>query len=542
MESTFQTIKGRYTIAFGTMAAVFLIVVLAAYQLVHYLQHNMNKYAEGIFLVQNADRDLYQSRLSLTHLLFTKTPTEADTRQSLESVVDNAMQAKERMQSFRSISSDVSNIALHLNSFDVLFRSWEQSTQEILDLYQQGKLDEASLLYATSNAADFTNLRSKYDTAEQLIDRYSQEEQVRINEVTDRFKLGVTTLALTVLILSLLLAWFAPKNISAAIKRVTLGVRNISRGDGDLTKRINSKKKDETGELSRELDNFVAKLSGIIREVRYGTEHIREEMKHLDQASTQSAQLSERQNETLEFIVSAIEEMAGATKDVARNAADTVAQVDTLNNRSDAGLIMLDQSVDKLNQLSAQINHAYGVIQSLSKQSDNIVSVLDVILNIAEQTNLLALNAAIEAARAGEQGRGFAVVADEVRDLASQTQHSTVDIQAMITNLRQGVNEAVNVVTTSVSMVKETESRSKTAKKSIESVKKSSLDIHDYMAQTASATEEQSKVTDEINENLAQLSETSKEVLDISRKINKSVQKTLSNSDNLSSQVRRFTV
>ncbi|TDP01886.1 methyl-accepting chemotaxis protein [Marinomonas balearica] len=542
MENTLNSIRGQYTLAFGALTTLFLILVISAYQLVNYLQNNINKYSESILLVQNADRDLYQSRVSLTHLLFSKSASELDKQQSMQRIFDNAKQAKDRMQNFRAISSDISSITHHLNSFDVLFRSWENGTREIVDLYNKGELNQASLLFTTTNANDFTNVRAKYDIAEQLIDQYSHQEQERINTVTDNFKLGIASFSVLVLISSLLLAWFAPRNMSSAIKRVTQGVKNISRGDGNLTQRINNKKKDETGELSRELDNFVAKLAGIIREVRYGTEHIREEMEYLNQTSNQSAELSERQNETLEFIVSAIEEMAGATRDVAHNASETVNQVNMLNDRSDAGLQMLDRSAVQLNQLSAQIDHAYNVIQSLSKHSENIASVLDVILNIAEQTNLLALNAAIEAARAGEQGRGFAVVADEVRHLASQTQNSTVDIQDMITNLKQGVRDADNVVTKSVSMVKETEYRSEMAKKSIDEVKKSTLEIHDFTAQTASTTEEQSQVTDEITESLTTLAHTSKEVLDISQKINKSVQETLTNSDTLSAQVKRFTV
>lgn len=234
--------------------------------------------------------------------------------------------------------------------------------------------------------------------------------------------------------------------------------------------------------------------------------------------------------------------MGGATRDVAQNAANTVAEVEALNRSADDGVKQLDKAISQLDGLAEQIQGAAGVINQLSERSDKIASVLDVILGISEQTNLLALNAAIEAARAGEQGRGFAVVADEVRNLASKTQASTEDIQKMINDLQSGVSNAVNAITQSVDMAGTSVSLSRNTMESIAVVKASAGRIYDFTAQTASATEEQSKVTDEINENLSSLASMSKDVMNISRRISHSVHETLTNSDELASQVKRFTV
>jgi len=528
----FRTIRGRYTLTFGGLAFIFLVVVVSTEALIHYLQNNMGKYASGASLIQNADRDLYQSRLALSTFLF------AQETQSKEDVLLNAQQAFDRMQQFRQLTGDITEITNLLANFEATYQRWYSSTIEIME-----QNNDASMMgFINDNQTTFMNLRSLYDQSEGLIYKYAALEQQTIDAYVNRFKLIVGILAVAVLLLSISLAWFAPRNISRAIKQVTFGVRQISSGDGDLTRRINSTKSDETGELSRELDGFVARLGSLIGEVRNGCEHIRQEMFNLGKSASESADLSERQNQALEFIVTAVEEMGGATREVAQNATDTVAEVEALNRSADDGVRQLDNAIYQLDNLANQIQGAAAVINQLSERSDKIASVLDVILGISEQTNLLALNAAIEAARAGEQGRGFAVVADEVRNLASKTQASTEDIQKMINDLQSGVNNAVSSITQSVDMADTSVSLSRKTMESITVVKASAGRIYDFTAQTASATEEQSKVTDEINENLSNLANMSKDVMEISKRISHSVHQTLSNSDDLASQVKRFTV
>lgn len=534
-----HTIRGRYTLIFGGLALVFLLVIISTETLISYLQNSIGKYTSGTALIQNADRDLYQSRLALATLVFEKSTTDAKELEDLALL--NAKQALDRMQKFRLLTTDINEISQLLANFDTLYKTWSTGSLKIIQLMKDNP-DAAMILFIDENQANFIKLRSLYDHSEELISKYSELENQAINEFTNTFKVIVAIFAIFVLLLSIALAWFAPRNISKAIKLVTLGVQQISSGDGDLTRRINSTKADETGELSRELDGFVARLGSLIGQVRNGCEHIRQEMFNLGKSASESADLSERQNQSLDFVVTAVEEMGGATREVAQNAADTVAEVEALNRSADDGVKQLDSAIAQLDGLAAQIQSAAGVINQLSERSDKIASVLDVIIGISEQTNLLALNAAIEAARAGEQGRGFAVVADEVRNLASKTQNSTEDIQKMINDLQSGVSNAVNSITQSVDMAGTSVSLSRKTMDSIAVVKTSAGRIYDFTAQTASATEEQSKVTDEINENLSNLSTMSKEVMEISKRISHSVHQTLSNSDELAGQVKRFTV
>ncbi|AEF56158.1 methyl-accepting chemotaxis protein [Marinomonas posidonica] len=538
--SLFQTIRGRYTFAFGGLAVTFLVVVIAAQSLVNYLQNNMGKYASGSSLIQNADRDLYQSRLALASLVFSKHGVDVAEQESI--VLENAQQAYDRMKSFQTMTKDLDEIRDLLINFEDQYQTWHQQVEFIITLTKQYQYDRAIVKLTGENQTSFTQLRNLYDQSEERISEVAAKELESIHAYTENFKLSVAILAVLVLILSVSLAWFAPRNISRSIKRVTYGVHEISAGDGDLTRRINSTKKDETGELSRELDLFVGRLGGIIGEVRNGCEHIREEMVGLGTSAQESAKLSERQHQSLDFVVTAVEEMGGATREVAQNAAQTVDEVQELNRSADQGVEQLTNAINQLDSLAKQIQGAASVIDQLSTRSDRIASVLDVILGISEQTNLLALNAAIEAARAGEQGRGFAVVADEVRELASKTQASTEDIQGMINDLQTGVSSAVNVISESVEMAGSSASLSHQTMEAINTVKQSADRIYDFTTQTASATEQQSKVTDEINENLSALSEMSKDVMEVSKRISHSVNETLANSNELSNRVKRFIV
>ncbi|SBS26181.1 Methyl-accepting chemotaxis protein PctA [Marinomonas spartinae] len=537
---TLSTIRAKYTVAFGILTAVFLGVVIATFILVSYLQSSVGKFADGASLIQNADRDLYQSRLALASLVFDKAAQNPDELKL--KITSNAQQALERMQAFLSMTQDVDEINQALNEFDTLYKSWKDNTMSIIAMVDNKQYDGATLAFVAQNQTHFTSLRNLYDQSEELIDKYSELEQNSIDEYANSFKTFVGILAMIVVAFSVSLAWFAPKNISNSIRRVTFGVQQISSGDGDLTRRINSVKKDETGELSRELDGFVARLGKLIGDVKYGCEHIREEMHNLGESASQSAGLSERQNTALDFIVTAVEEMGGATREVAHNATQTVDEVEALNRCADEGAKQLKASLQQLDDLAKQVSNASSVIEQLSSRSDRIASVLDVILGIAEQTNLLALNAAIEAARAGEQGRGFAVVADEVRNLASKTQDSTADIQNMINDLQSGVTNAVHSISESVKMSTLTVDLTQETAASIDVIKASATRIYDFTTQTASATEQQSKVTDEINQNLSNLADMSKEVLGISRSISESVNETLTNSDALAKQVKRFIV
>lgn len=536
--SWLSTIRARYTLAFTSLSLVFFIVVLASYLLMNFIQHNAGRYSDGTSLIQNADRDLYQSRLALTNLLTMPEVAPETTARWNEDVHSNAKQALERMNEFRRMTADNAEIMQYLANFDTAYQQWQQETIALLD--QTAPTDAARQQQLTQSEAKFHHLRGLYDGAEALIAKYASQERASIATLTQRFEVAVALFSALVLAVSAVLAYVAPKRISSAIKNVSAGVAALSHGDGDLTRRLHSNKSDETGDLSRELDGFIGKLASLVSEVKRGCLLVQQQMQHVDNAAGSASELSKQQDAALDLIVTAIEEMSGATRDVARNAADTVGQVQQLGQVSQQGQQALSVSTERLHLLSQQVQQASEVIRALSNHSAQIASVTQVIETIAQQTNLLALNAAIEAARAGEQGRGFAVVADEVRTLASKTQASTEHIRVMIEQLQHGVAAAVDSISQGVSLAENTEVLNEQVSQAFDQVQQVATLIQDHSIQTASATEQQSQVAQEITQNLTQLSDLSKQLNGIASQVQQAVQHTLGNSADLANQVKRF--
>jgi methyl-accepting chemotaxis protein len=210
----------------------------------------------------------------------------------------------------------------------------------------------------------------------------------------------------------------------------------------------------------------------------------------------------QQQNSEIDQVATAIEEMSATVQEVARNAAAAAEAADRANSASGNGNRVVSDVGNSIQSLSNEVNQATAIIRELESESDNIGTVLDVIRGIAEQTNLLALNAAIEAARAGEQGRGFAVVADEVRTLASRTQQSTEEIHGMIDRLQQGARNAVNAMQSGQEKSEDSVRKSAEAHAALQSIETAVGEINDMNAQIASAAEEQSAVAEEINRNV----------------------------------------
>lgn len=288
---------------------------------------------------------------------------------------------------------------------------------------------------------------------------------------------------------------------------ISQSLKAVAAGGGDLTARLQVESQDEVGEVAHAFNQFMDKLHPMMVEIRASAQVVQEAASGLDEhTATASSQMQSHCSET-DKVVTAVTEMSATAKEVASNTHATAKAIDSANVQISEAQLEVSQAIEGIGKLVDEVNTTSEAISQLSQQTEQITKVLQVIGEIAEQTNLLALNAAIEAARAGEQGRGFAVVADEVRSLASRTQNSTLEIGDMLKQLQSGVARAVSTMSVSQERGEQTALESVQIKNSLAGIQTAVGTIRDMGIQTASAAEQQSAVAEEINQNLVAIAQ-----------------------------------
>ncbi len=313
-------------------------------------------------------------------------------------------------------------------------------------------------------------------------------------------------LGLGAAVLGLLVLWLSARGVTRPILGVAHMLRDIASGEGDLTQRLPHTGRDELGELAGWFNRFLDKLQPIIRDVKVS---VRDARSTADQSAAISSQTSagmQQQFREIDQVATASHEMTATAQDVARSAAQAADAARGADQATRDGLALIDRTTQSIDSLAANLTSAMGQVEQLASSSEEIGSVLEVIRAIAEQTNLLALNAAIEAARAGEAGRGFAVVADEVRSLANRTQQSTQEIQGLIEQLQDGANDAVAAMRGSASHAQSNLVEADSAAQALGRIVATVEELDGLNQQIATAAEEQSQVAQDIDRNITNVS------------------------------------
>ncbi|WP_339465311.1 MULTISPECIES: methyl-accepting chemotaxis protein [unclassified Pseudomonas] len=323
---------------------------------------------------------------------------------------------------------------------------------------------------------------------------------------------GMAMVGLIIAGVGLLVIWLVGHGIARPLKQMVAMLDDIAQGEGDLTRRLSSDRSDELGSIAKGFNTFLSKLQAMITQVVTSVQSVSDSSEHTADIAIRTNIGIQKQMAEIDQVATAVQEMTATAQDVARNATQAAQAASHADQAASQGMQIVRDTSHSIGVLAVEIGKAVGVVQTLAKDSENINAILTAIRGIAEQTNLLALNAAIEAARAGEQGRGFAVVADEVRNLAQKTQKATEEIQTMIQQLQQGTRDVVRVMEDSQNRTDESVQHASKAAEALETITQAVSVINDMNTQIASAAEEQSAVADDINRNVINIGQVANEV------------------------------
>ena len=537
-------LRTKVALPFAITAIALLIVgvfsVLTARNLVSDTDDIAATYLPSVSAILNGDRDLYQA-LTAQKTLLDHAFNNEDTASPLASFNENTEQARTRFEdSVERLRG--TGIASKVQGFEQAFDRWEQSAREVMSLAINGRPDQARRL--ANNEADplFGQLRDYYDRAGAHADEQAQQRSAEASSEGLTSSATVMTITIIAILLSLVLFAIFLKLIIRSIAALRAQLDDIAQGEGDLTRRIPVTVEDDLGQLAKSFNQVLENLQGMIAATQTLSQDLGVEAKKLASSAKDNNEGISRQTDSINMVATAINEMQSAIEEVAGNASRAAELTRDADTKGHNSARTIKSSSQQVHRLASQISRAVEVIRKLSNDSENITSVLDVIRGIADQTNLLALNAAIEAARAGEQGRGFAVVADEVRTLAQRTQDSTEDIQTMITSLQTGVSDVVDVMEAGSKEATATEKLATEAEQELQSILEAISHITDVNTSVASATEEQTQVVDEINRSITDINDLASASAERSKAIDNISKSLESYADELEAQTGRFRV
>jgi len=422
-------------------------------------------------------------------------------------------------------------------AFGNITQRHEMLSQQLLSRHQE--LEKARGNYRA--VAD--NLLELAVEFEKRSDQVVKDQLASVDGAAESSLVTMAALLLAGLLIAAGFYWLNIRFIAKPIGSLAERLADIAEGEGDLSVTLETNDgRDEIAQVSRSFNQFTGKIRDAIAEVQNAVNHLTSSSSRLQQVTASNIERMQAQQQHTSQVANSMQLMASNMDSVASSAEGALDSANQTNERANAGQTQVGETMNSIQMLASQVEEADVTINQLVSESDAIGGVLDVIGGIAEQTNLLALNAAIEAARAGEQGRGFAVVADEVRTLASRTQQSTAEIQGMIERLQSGAKKAALVMDSSRASAQATVEQGGATGSTFGDIVESAASIQHMNEQIASAVEQQRANTDEVSRSIASMSEASEEIVNGSAEISEASHSLADLSNQLQRIVQQFRI
>ena len=505
-------LKVKLLSAFGICAVITIVVAVLGQSGLSKLNAQIDNIIGNIVLstglVQQSsaktvatNRDVYKA------IALASTNAGADELESAFQIYkNNKAQAEEAFKKYRTtpMAEDEKVAAA---SYDIDWPAYTGAIESAFAALRKGDIEQARKIALSDVSANYVKVNKDIAFITESYARQMIESSQNIKEVYTDLTWTLAIGCLIAVMFAIGLGMVMTKLITGPIYKSVAGASRVA--EGDLTQGIEYSGTDETGQLLQSLSNMQDNLIGTVRQISDAAAQLASAAEELTAVTDDSTRGLATQNGEIQQAATAVTEMTAAVEEVARNAVSTSMISSQTADEANKGQKQVQQAVAGIDSVTVVITDSTKLVEALASQIHEITKVLDVIRGIAEQTNLLALNAAIEAARAGEQGRGFAVVADEVRALAHRTQVSTGEIEIMISRVRDGADEAVSAMGKSRSLVLSTQSLANEAGLALERISEGVNKINEQNLVIASAAEEQAQVAREIDRNLVNIQDLS---------------------------------